>query len=105
MSLVSLQKGEGSEQLEKLSGLALNLGPELTDLADTAAVIRCLALIITVDTAVAHLACALGSPAWVTLPNVPDCAGCSSGKTARGIPPCVCSVNLGLAIGTMCLLE
>ena len=70
--LVSLQKGAGSEQLEKMPGLAIDLGPELTDLADTAAVIRCLDLVITVDTAVAHLAGALGVPVWVALPTVPD---------------------------------
>ena len=72
VSLVSLQKGQGREQLEKLPGLALDLGPELTDLADTAAVIRSLDLIISVDTVVAHLAGALAAPVWVVLPKVPD---------------------------------
>ena len=70
--LVSLQKGSGSEQLEKTPGLALDLGPELTDMADTAAVIRCLDLVISVDTAVAHLAGALGVPVWVAVPKIPD---------------------------------
>ena len=72
MRLVSLQKGPGSEQLDKMPGLAVNLGPELIDLTDTAAVIRCLDLVITVDTAVAHLAGALAAPVWLILPHVPD---------------------------------
>ena len=70
--LVSLQKGAGSEQLAKMPGLAVDLGPELTDMADTAAVMRCLDLVITVDTAVAHLAGGLGIPVWVVLSTVPD---------------------------------
>ena len=70
--LVSLQKGLGREQLDKLPGLAIDLGAELTDLADTAAVVSCLDLVITVDTALAHLAGAMGKPVWVILPVVPD---------------------------------
>ena len=58
--LISLQKGHGTEQLEKMPGLAVSLGPELIDLTDTAAVLRCLDLVISVDTMVAHLAGALG---------------------------------------------
>ena len=70
--LISLQQGPGSEQLEKTPGLALPIGPELADLAETAAVIRCLDLVISVDTAVAHLAGALAAPVWLALPMVPD---------------------------------
>ena len=70
--LISLQKGPGREQLEKMPGLALDLGRELTDLADTGAVIRSLDLVISVDTVVAHLAGALAAPVWVILPKVPD---------------------------------
>jgi ADP-heptose:LPS heptosyltransferase len=39
---------------------------------DTAAVMECLDFVITLDTAVAHLADALGRPAWVALEYVPD---------------------------------
>jgi ADP-heptose:LPS heptosyltransferase len=45
---------------------------ELHDFADTAAMLANLDLIITVDTAVAHLAGALARPAWVLLPYMPD---------------------------------
>jgi ADP-heptose:LPS heptosyltransferase len=44
----------------------------LKDFADTAALMDSLDLIITVDTAAAHLAGALGKPAWVLLKHVPD---------------------------------
>jgi Flp pilus assembly protein TadD len=50
----------------------LDLAPHLTDLAETAALLQALDVVITVDTAVAHLAGALGRPAWVALPHAPD---------------------------------
>jgi tetratricopeptide (TPR) repeat protein len=50
----------------------LQLGPELRDFADTAAVISELDLVIAADTAVVHLAGALGKPVWVLLPFTPD---------------------------------
>jgi tetratricopeptide (TPR) repeat protein len=45
---------------------------QLTDFAETAALISCLDLVITVDTSVAHLAGALGCPTWILLPHTPD---------------------------------
>ena len=50
-----------------LPGL-VDLGSELTDFADTAAALQSLDLVVTVDTAVAHLAGALGLPVWVAVP-------------------------------------
>jgi ADP-heptose:LPS heptosyltransferase len=49
-----------------------DLGEELRDFADTAAVIANLDLVVSVDTAVAHLAGALGRPAWTLLKFAPD---------------------------------
>ncbi len=45
---------------------------DLNDFSDTAALIENLDLVITVDTAVAHLAGALAKPVWLLLPFVPD---------------------------------
>lgn len=50
----------------------IDLTPQITDLADTAALIEELDLVISVDTAVAHLAGALGRPVWTLLPFAPD---------------------------------
>jgi tetratricopeptide (TPR) repeat protein len=49
-----------------------HLGVQLVDFAETAAVIACLDLVITADTAVAHLAGAMGKPVWILLPLSPD---------------------------------
>jgi tetratricopeptide (TPR) repeat protein len=46
----------------------VDLTSHLTDLAETAALISCLDLVISVDTGVAHLAGALGKPTWILLP-------------------------------------
>ena len=45
-----------------------DLGASITDFADTAAILQQLDLLITVDTAAAHLAGALGVPCWIMLP-------------------------------------
>jgi tetratricopeptide (TPR) repeat protein len=69
VSLVSLQKGPGAEQLALFAQrrLVLDLGPRLADWSDTAAALNRLDLVISVDSAVAHLAGALGKPTWVAL--------------------------------------
>ncbi|MET4802304.1 tetratricopeptide repeat protein [Bradyrhizobium sp. LB11.1] len=50
----------------------VDLTADLTDFAETAALISCLDLVIAVDTSVAHLAGALGRPTWILLPWTPD---------------------------------
>ena len=74
VSFVSLQKGAGAGQAaHPPAGMALiDLGPEIGNFADTAAILQHLDLVVTVDTSVAHLAGALGRPVWVLLPFFPD---------------------------------
>jgi hypothetical protein len=70
----SLQKGERCRDLLGLPPdcRVQDLDPSLADFGDTALVIDALDLVITVDTAVAHLAGALAKPVWTLLPEVPD---------------------------------
>ncbi len=70
-SIVTLQVGPRARDVSKLFGLTDQSG-RLTDWRETAAAISGLDVVITVDTAVAHLAGALGIPAWVMLPYAPD---------------------------------
>ncbi|NQV56494.1 MAG: glycosyltransferase family protein [Rhodospirillales bacterium] len=68
---VSLQKGPGGADTPKPDGLDLVETGE-APLGDTAALIKNLDLVITSDTAVAHLAGALGVPTWLLLHHAPD---------------------------------
>jgi hypothetical protein len=73
--LISLQKGQGEEQLGQ-AGFAVETLPGLDDgpdaFMDTAAVMQTLDLVVTSDTSIAHLAGALDRPVWVALRLVPD---------------------------------
>jgi hypothetical protein len=71
---VALQRElpEGDAQLLESAQVPTFLGESQADLADTAALIAGLDLVVTVDTAVAHLAGALGKPVWVLLPFSAD---------------------------------
>lgn len=74
VSLYSLQVGSGSEQIHELSGdmTVVDLTARIHDFADTAALMQNLDLVISVDTAVAHLVGALGKPVWLMLPYVAE---------------------------------
>jgi len=73
-TFVSLQKDLRERDAETLRARTdiVDLTAELADLADTAALIACLDLVIAVDTSVAHLSAALGCPTWILLPYSPD---------------------------------
>jgi ADP-heptose:LPS heptosyltransferase len=57
--------------LQERGGI-LDLTAHLSNFVETAALISCLDLVITVDTSVAHLSAALFRPTWVMLPCTPD---------------------------------
>jgi predicted O-linked N-acetylglucosamine transferase (SPINDLY family) len=71
---VSLQKGSAVEQIKgsRFEGRIVDMGSQTNDFADTAAILTHLDLLITVDTAVAHLAGAMGRPVWVLIPFIAD---------------------------------
>jgi ADP-heptose:LPS heptosyltransferase len=71
---ISLQKGEAAEQLADLPH-GIHVDDESSgdrDLADTAALVVNVDLVITTDTCIAHLAGAMGKPVWILLPHLAD---------------------------------
>jgi tetratricopeptide (TPR) repeat protein len=77
ITLISLQKGFGSEQLAEVNGRfsVVDLGPGFDEAApflDAAAVMKNLDLVISSDTVTPHLAGALGVPVWLATPFSPD---------------------------------
>ncbi|MGY8660844.1 tetratricopeptide repeat protein [Bradyrhizobium sp. UFLA05-109] len=74
VQFVSLQKGVRDQDRAFLGECSntVDLTEQLTDFSDTAALISCLDLVISVDTGVVHLAGALGAPVWTMLPFNPD---------------------------------
>jgi Flp pilus assembly protein TadD len=72
VQLYSLQKGPRAAELTALSDASIiDLDPLIDDFADTAAALACLDLVIITDSAVGHLAGALGRPVWLLLNHVP----------------------------------
>jgi tetratricopeptide (TPR) repeat protein len=71
---VSLQKDPRPDDEAFLSERTdiIDLSAGLTDFLQTAALISCLDVVITVDTSVAHLAATLGRATWILLPHVPE---------------------------------
>ena len=78
VQLISLQAGFGTEQLKSWRGknpigtLGDNIDKSSGAFMDTAAILHQLDLVITSDTAIAHLAGALNIPTWIALSYVPD---------------------------------
>ena len=68
----SLQHGPRADDGIDTQPAVTRFGTALGDLADSAAIITHLDLVITADTVVAHLAGALGKPVWLLLPWRPD---------------------------------
>ena len=74
VSFHSLQVGSRSADIAATgcAGLIRDHSPNISDFADTAALVAALDLVISVDTSVCHLAGALGKPCWVIIPYTPD---------------------------------
>lgn len=88
LSLVSLQRDHGLEQLDQLPDAIrpASLGPEFRHFGDTAAVMANLDLIVTTCTGPAHLAGALGRPTWLMLKKVPDWRWLAEGESTVWYP-------------------
>ncbi|MDR3750632.1 MAG: tetratricopeptide repeat protein [Terracidiphilus sp.] len=73
-SWISLQKGEAAEQLQGLPDdvFVWDGSSQERDLAETAALVATLDLVVTTDTCIAHLAGAMGKPVWILLPHLGD---------------------------------
>jgi hypothetical protein len=71
---ISLQKGESAAQLAELPGdlFVWDGSSKESDLAETAALIATLDMVITTDTCIAHLAGAMGKPVWILLAQMAD---------------------------------
>ena len=67
----SFQREAPRAELATMPGV-IDLTPGLRDFADTAAAMACMDLMIGVETAVTHLAGAMGHPAWIMLAHRPD---------------------------------
>jgi hypothetical protein len=83
----SLQVGERAADMVCLSSNVLvDLSEGLTDFAETAAAVANLDLIITVDSAVAHLVGAIGQPVWTIVSSIADWRYPLSGERSLWYP-------------------
>lgn len=73
-SFYSFQTGPAAEELRRsnFGSEVVDLSPQLKTFASSAALLDQVDLVISIDTALAHLAGAMGKPAWVLLPFAPD---------------------------------
>jgi tetratricopeptide (TPR) repeat protein len=65
---LQLEPSDEARRIIDATACVTNLSPHISDFASTASLIESMDLVVTVDTAVAHLAGALGKPTWVLLP-------------------------------------
>jgi Flp pilus assembly protein TadD len=87
VAFVSLQKGVDEDLQPPADQPLSRLGPAIADFADSAAIIAGLDLVITSDTAMAHLAGALGKKVWVLVPGYSrDWRWPATGETCRWYP-------------------
>ncbi len=86
---ISLQKGHASTQIATLPpDVHLHDGSsDDSDLADTAALVASLDLVITTDTCIAHLAGAMAKPVWILLPHLADWRWMQGMETTPWYPP------------------
>ncbi|MGE0154678.1 MAG: tetratricopeptide repeat protein [Reyranellaceae bacterium] len=72
--LFSLQGGAAQKDIEQIgaAGLVHDVGRGIFDFAEAATVLTQLDLLVTIDAPIAHLAGAMGLPAWVLLPHTAD---------------------------------
>ncbi|TWA58829.1 tetratricopeptide repeat protein [Azospirillum brasilense] len=89
VAFYGLQKGAGRRDLDTCGPIPpsfIDLGAEISDFADTAAIMENLDLVISSCTAPAHLAGALGRPVWTLLPDIADWRWLERGDTTPWYP-------------------
>lgn len=88
VTVFSFQVGERQKDIARLGAtdLMVDVSPKLTDWLMTAAALKEMDLLISVDTAAAHIAGCLAVPTWLLLSKVPDWRWLASGATSVWYP-------------------